>query len=367
MDSVEFIRIFLDTVIKLHGAPYNLISDRGSTFASKYTHCVTELMGILQSHSTAYHPESDGQTEKMNQLMEEVLRCFVDINSTDWDIQLPMVEFSINNTPSRVTGQSPFLIVYGLHPRHPALAKLVSSATAATPNRVPAKRYEQEVVKAMELLMAATLRKVKQVPAAMQFTRDMQRAVEHTKLLLEAARQRMIQQTNSKRTIKLPELPNGSWVMLSTKNLRTRMDGCSKFLPRFIGPFQVKEQIGPVAFRLDLPATMKTTHNVFHVSLLKPFKLRKGETIIPEPIVVNGEEEFVVEALKGRRLKTRATKNKKHGKQVTQKYEYLVRWEGYGKEHDQWVTETELKRNCEELVDAFEFRYPRSKKINILL
>ena len=145
------------------------------------------------------------------------------------------------------------------------------------------------------------------------------------------------------------------------------MDGCNKFLPRFIGPFQVKEQIGPVAFRLDVPTTMKTTHNVFHVSLLKPFKLREGEAIIPEPIVVNGEEEFVVEALKGRRLKTRATKNKKHRKQVTQKYEYLVRWEGYGKEHDQWVTETELKRNCEELVDAFEFRYPRSKKINILL
>ena len=82
MSSEESVRLFADNVIKHHGAPVNLISDRGSTFASRYTHAATQLMGLLQKHSTAYHPQTDGRTECMNSIMEDILRCYASVRLT---------------------------------------------------------------------------------------------------------------------------------------------------------------------------------------------------------------------------------------------------------------------------------------------
>jgi Reverse transcriptase (RNA-dependent DNA polymerase)./Integrase core domain. len=124
LDAEGFVKLFVDTIIKHHGAPIRLVSDRGSNFAAKYTHCATYLMGVLQDHSTAYHPQTDGQTERMNRVMEDILRCYADAQQTAWDLQLPMVEFAINNSPAEATGQTPFVLNYGTHPRIPPYPSL---------------------------------------------------------------------------------------------------------------------------------------------------------------------------------------------------------------------------------------------------
>jgi hypothetical protein len=94
-------------------------------------------------------------------------------------------------------------------------------------------------------------------------------------------------------------------------------------------------------------------HPVFHASLLKKFVPRPGETTQPPPLVVEGEEEYEVEAVIGRRLKKYAVKTGKHSCVVRTRVEYLVKWKGYGPEHNQWLTETEVLRHAQEAVDEY--------------
>jgi hypothetical protein len=147
--------------------------------------------------------------------------------------------------------------------------------------------------------------------------------------------------------------------MLSTKYLKLAYKGCPKLLPRFVGPFKVIAVVNPVAFRLELPRTMRV-HNVFHASLLKPFISRPGEEYHPPPIEVDDLEEYEVEDLVDRRCKRHRTVKNKHGTKHSHRYEYLVRWHGYGPEHDEWLTEAELSRNCKELIEAYDARVPRT-------
>jgi hypothetical protein len=184
------------------------------------------------------------------------------------------------------------------------------------------------------------------------FTQAMQQAIAHTQLQLQAARQRMTQQTDNKRTLEVP-FAVGDKVMLSTKNLKLKF-GCNKLKPRFVGPFTVVKQASPVAFKLELPHTMRI-HSVFHTSLLKPFKSRPGEEDPkPMPLLIEEDEEYEVERLLARREKTYSSKKHKHaGKKKTIKVEYLVRWKDYGPEHDQWLKEEELTRHCQRLLREY--------------
>ena len=344
MDTPEFIRVFVDTVVKLHGAPLRLVSDRGSIFTSQFARCAMPLIGTLQNYSTAFHPQSDGQTERMNRVMEDVLRCYASTDEDSWDVQLPMVEFAINNSPAESTHQTPFVLNYGVHPRHPGLAQLV--------------RPQQELSVAIdtpcafELNQVAT-RDIPEVPAAVRFTQEMQAAIDHTKMLLHASRQRMMAIANPHR-IEAP-FRVGDMVFLSTRYIKLKYKGCPKLMPRYVGPFPIVASIGSVSFRLQLPSKMRI-HPVFHASLLKPYVHRPGVAMHPRAVVVDDEEEFVVDRLMDVKERT-STKRVKHGKPQVRTYRsYLVRWAGYGPEHDQWLREDELERNCKSLIREFHAR-----------
>jgi len=343
IDTPEFVRIFVDTIIKLHGAPLRLVSDRGSVFTSHFAQCAIPLIGTLQHYSTAYHPQSDGQTERMNRIMEDVLRCYASVDQDTWDVQLPMVEFAINNAPSEATKQTPFVLNYGVHPRHPGLAQLLRPPQELSMAILSPCEYE---------LNAVATRDIPEVPAAIQFTQQMQAAIDHTKLLLHASRQRMMAIANPHR-IEAPFLV-GDWVLLSTKYIKLKYKGCPKLMPRYVGPFEITKAIGSAAFRLNLPDQMRV-HPVFHASLLKPYIHRVGTVMHPRAVMVDDEEEFEVERVMDVKERT-STKRTKHGQQVRTNRSYLVRWTGYGPEHDQWVPEAELTRNCGELIREFHAR-----------
>jgi hypothetical protein len=348
LTAKEFCTLFMANIVKLHGTPKFMVSDRGSVFTSRFTQCALATLGCWQQFSTAYHPMSDGQTERFNRVAEDVLRSYVSSDQGDWDVHLPMVEFAMNNAPSESTGQTPFMLNYGVNPRHPDICKLVTAecnniAVSATPSA-----KQKQGMTAME----HTLRGVPRVPCALAFSQEMQRAIAHTQLRLQAARQRMIQQTDGKRTLEVP-FDVGDKVMLSTKNLKLKY-GCNKLMPRFVGPFTIVKRSSPVAFKLDLPDTVRI-HNVFHTSLLKPYKHRDGADIHPKALIVEDQEEYEVEKLMSRRDKTvKSTKRKHAGKKEKKKVEYLVRWKDYGPEHDQWIPEEELKRHCTRLITEYE-------------
>jgi len=112
VDSRGIVDLFLKNIWKLHGTPKQVISDRGTQFVSKFMEQLSKRLGIKWSASTAYHPRTDGQTERVNQEVEQYLRVFSNYRQNDWVSWLPLAEFTHNNSIT-TTGHTPFKVMYG--------------------------------------------------------------------------------------------------------------------------------------------------------------------------------------------------------------------------------------------------------------
>ena len=113
MTAEELAELFLLNVWKLHGTPKRTISDRGTTFNSKFLRALYQRLQISPGFSTAYHPQTDGQLERINQWLEGYLRAYCNHRQDNWVNFLPLAEFCHNSHPNRTTEKSPFHIVYG--------------------------------------------------------------------------------------------------------------------------------------------------------------------------------------------------------------------------------------------------------------
>ena len=111
----ELARIFLREIWKLHGLPTDIVSDRDTKFTSKFWSALMDLLDIKQKLLTAFHPETDGQTERVNQSLEQYLRMFSNYEQNNWSELLPMAEFSYNNSITTATSLSPFYVNYEYH------------------------------------------------------------------------------------------------------------------------------------------------------------------------------------------------------------------------------------------------------------
>ena len=116
IDTQAFAKMFRHEVIRLHGVPYEFVSDRDGRFTSNYMREVCRLLNIKQAMSTAYHPQADGQIECADRVLEEMLRQYVSPFHDDWDDHLDMAEFAINDTWQESVQQTPFMLNYGQHP-----------------------------------------------------------------------------------------------------------------------------------------------------------------------------------------------------------------------------------------------------------
>jgi hypothetical protein len=211
----------------LHGFPEQVVSDRGTHFNNKFTSALLASLGIKQSLSTAYHPQTDGQTERTNRVVEDMLRHYVSPTQNDWHKYLPFVEFAINNSKHEATGVTPFSLVYGEHPCTPGAYGL----------RIPPA----------------------QVPAATDTVSQWQSAVSKAKSCLTAARDRMSTYHNTNRTHSIYSV--GQQVLLSTQNINLTLPGTNKFHPRCVGLLTITELIDPVAVRQAL-CGVQGTHMV---------------------------------------------------------------------------------------------------------
>jgi hypothetical protein len=183
--------------------------------------------------SSAFHPQTDGQTERLNRTLEEMLRGFA--NEEDWDEHLPLAEFAYNNSVQVSTGFTPFTL---------------DGVQAFTPACLwnPQAKPQQE------------------------FLKDVSVKLQAAKDNLHAAQQHQASTRNQHR--RNVQFRVGDWVLVqSTRFARSLLDpeGHGKLKPRFIGPFQVSARIGPVTYRLELPMGARV-HNAFHVELLKPYR-----------------------------------------------------------------------------------------------
>lgn len=117
---MEFAQLFIKEIFAKHGLPKSSVSDRDPRFASAFFKEVCNQLNVSQHMSTAFHPQTDGQTERMNRLLEEMLRAYVRPSHDDWDMKLPCCEFAINNAFQESVRNTPFFLNYGCHPRSPA-------------------------------------------------------------------------------------------------------------------------------------------------------------------------------------------------------------------------------------------------------
>jgi hypothetical protein len=294
-----FATLYRDHVWKLHGVPKEVISDRGKEFNNAFIKELYRLIGTEQKMSTAYHPQTDGQTERVNRVVEDMLRNYVGGKQDDWDEYLAAAEFAINNAHHVSIGTTPFRLWSGRDPNLPVTVKHGK------------------------------------LPNAAEFADKMINGLAEAKKCLEAAKQR--QKTYADRLRRQVEFNEGDAVLLNSKNINIRMPagGTRKFLPRWIGPFTITKKVNDVAYRVALPANMKRVHDVFHVSLLKQHRPDGREP--PPPIEIDGDEYFEIERVLDHRIVKRGRSSKR---------EYLIRWEGYTAEHDTWEPESNIAESA---------------------
>ena len=309
--------------------PREIISDRDTRFTSHFWRELCDLLEIQQGLSTAFHPQSDGQTERVNRILEDMLRHYVNPLLDDWDEHLDAVEFAVNNAWQASIRTTPFFLNYGLHPHTPSQAEL--------PNRVPAaaqftRDWQMTVSEARRFLEGAEQR----ATAADQREREAEKSLDAAKSNMQSAQTKQKHFADKLRS-KEPNFEIGSEVLLSTKNIQWKHPGARKLLPLWIGPFKVLQQVGKVAYKVELPDGMKM-HNVFHVSLLKSFVRGTGKVIPPPPPeLIAGNLEYEAERV--------LDHDPQRGK-------YLIKWTGYGHENNTWEPEKHLK-GCSELVQDF--------------
>ncbi|KAF1319498.1 Pol protein, partial [Globisporangium splendens] len=268
-------QIFLDSVFRLHGMPTEIVSDRDPRFTAAFWQELFRLLGTQLKMSTADHPQTDGQTERVNRTLEDILRSYAH-SFTHWNECLPLAEFAINNSVHVSIGHTPFCVNALRHPRASSILGGMSPPSVTSPLSGGGVREAaaSEQAKSAEIshhhgkatAHAAIVDKdiattVLQRQAVIRFVRDsIADAVDGQK---EQADKCGRKNTN--------EFQRNSFVLLSTANLPNRVvsSDSNKLLPRYIGPFKVLERIGD-AYTLELPPTMRL-HPTFYVGRLKAY------------------------------------------------------------------------------------------------
>lgn len=322
VSAVELVSIFFREVVRHHGIPSTIVSDRDPRFTAHFWRTIFEMLRTKLAMSTSFHPQTDGQTERANRTIEDILRSYVNSLQDDWDEYLPFAEIAYNKSIQASTGFSPYYLNTG-RDLPTLLTHALKDATGVKNEAaaVKAERWSEALEKAKENIQKAQTR---QITYADEHRRDFSFEV-------------------------------GDRVLLSTANLRSSIIvGAPKLLPKFIGPYTIKKIISRNAYELELPNTIHI-HPVFHIHLLKPYldpnkdfpsRIRNPT---PEPEFIDEDEPaWNVESI---------LKKRRRGRNI----EYLVKWQDYPIEEATWEPLENLE-NADEAIQEFEDRENISRK-----
>ncbi|KAL1206308.1 hypothetical protein V5N11_032449 [Cardamine amara subsp. amara] len=245
--SVVLAREYVKEIVRLYGVPVSVVSDRDPKFTSEFWKAFQKEMGTRVHMSTAYHPQTYGQSERTIQTFEDLLRmCVLDWGG-HWVDHLSLIEFAYNNSYQASIGMAPYEALYGRPCRTPLCWTQVGERSTLGAS------FVQETTEKIRVL----------------------------KLNMEEAQDR--QKSYADRRRREFEFDVGDSVYLKMALLRgpNRSITATKLSPRYMGPFRILERVGPVAYRLELPAIMQAFHKVFHVSMLKKC-LHRGDEVVAE-------------------------------------------------------------------------------------
>ncbi|KAJ9534125.1 hypothetical protein QJQ45_002118 [Haematococcus lacustris] len=311
-------RIFFDHVFRLHGLPKVIVSDRDPRFTSAFWQELFKLTGTHLNMSTANHPQTDGQTERANRTLEDMLRNYVSPHHDDWDQHLTAAEFAYNASVQASTGYTPFRLNSGQEPYTPLTLSVPPSAVQGDSE------------------------------SASGFLQRMARDIASATHNLVKAQERQTTYANKKRrdhTFKVGDmvyLAHSFFAHTQPANA-TAENATRKYLPRQHGPFKVLEVVTPVALRLQFPPAWSTMHPVVHVSHIKlhndgsaEFPTRNPNPP-PEPEIIDGEEHFEVQEIRNHRF-------------VRGKLQLQVKWLGHPDHENSWLP---LEHLQEDLIKTF--------------
>lgn len=329
------VQAFVEYVWREEGYPEEIISDRGSQFVSHFWRRLCQRLGVHPKFSTAFHPQTDGQTEIANAWLKQYLRAFVNYAQDNWALFLPMAEFEANSTISTTTGFSPFYATKGYQPRtglEPPLP--VTGTQPAKHDKIEADKFAERIQQLQtELRNAITWAQAKQAEYA-----NMDR-------------------------YPAPAFKVGDYVMLDTRNFRTtRPNQSLDFKNR--GPYQITRVIDNCAYQLALPPGLGRLHNVFHPWLLHPaptdpapFQQHEPEGDIDIDPAAEDSTDYDIDAILDSRI------DKKQLDPVTKRrglLQYHIRWADYplGPDNPSWEPFMNLIE-ASQLVAEFHLQQPR--------
>lgn len=320
LDTVGFAKLFIRHVVSRFGVPLEMIADRDGRWLSRFFEELSKQLGLKMLLSSSHHPQHDGQTERTNKTVETMLRHYATEDPKGWAQWLPALEFAYNTNPHASTNTTPYFLLYGFHPRAP------------TDLLVP--RFAGDTVQRHITAFKGTDEFLEEFDAHRQAARDSIALAQHMQA----------QAYNSRRRELVFE--PGQLVLIKPKSLElveAKGEGL-KLVQRAVGPFPVQERVSDATYRIDLPDTFPMS-NVIHIDHLHKYEASPEEfgeraALRPPRWHLDASQEYQVERLVAHR-----------NNQTRGQVEYLVRWEGFGPEHDSWLTARELRNAPARLID----------------
>jgi hypothetical protein len=242
----KYVEIYIDQIVRLHGIPRTIVSDRGTPFVARFWEQLQESLGTHLIRSSAYHPQTDGQTERVNQILEDMLRACVLHYGKDWDKCLSLAEFSYNSSYQSSLKMATFEALYGRRCRTPLNWSQAREREIFGPDLVLEAEEKVRVIKKN----------------------------------LEAAQARQKSYHDKRRKPLQFEVGEHVYLKVSPSKGVQRFGIKGKLAPCW--PYEIKETCGLVAYQLKLPPHMSAIHDVFHVSQLRKC-VRSPTEVLPEP------------------------------------------------------------------------------------
>ena len=304
-------QLYIEEIVRLHGVPASIVFDRDPRFVSRFWQQLQQALGTKLSFSTAAHPQTDGQSERTIQTLEDMLRaCVLDFKGS-CDRYLALIEFAYNNSYQKTIAMAPYEALYGRKCQTPLYWNEVGEKRIVAVENVPWVEDAYEKVKMIRQRIQTAQSRQKSYSDNRR--RDLEFEVGDKVFLKVLPRKGMIRQ--------------GKW---------------GKLGPRYVGPFEILQRIGQVAYRLQLPTSLGGMHDVFHVSRLRKYNPDPQHVLLPEEVDLQADLTFKEKPVKilDRKVKTLRTKTVPLVK---------VLWQYHDVQEATWETEDRMREQYLEL------------------
>ncbi|WVZ70402.1 hypothetical protein U9M48_019073 [Paspalum notatum var. saurae] len=297
-----YAELYIARIVSLHGVPLTITSDRGSLFVSRFWEQLQLALGTKLIRSSAYHPQTNGQVERVNQVLEDMLRACALTYSTKWDECLPLAEFAYNNSYQKSLEMAPFEALYGKRCRTPLNWSEPGERVTFGPDLVT------------------------QVEAQVKMVHNN----------LKRAQSRQKSYSNKRRRSLVFEEGDHVYLRVSPMKGVHQFGVKVKLAPRYVGPFKIIERCGSVAYQLELPPHLAAVHDVFHVSQLKKCLRVREEVVDTSQIQIEPDLTYEEKPIKILDQKQRSTRRRAINF-------YKVQWSNHSEEEATWEQEEFLQ------------------------